>query len=141
MVFLLALLESKRKTEHDADKFKESYDLYSRQNLGRMIKALKKEANLSEVDAAFMLEGIKKRNRVIHGFMTDNTEMLINPKDRLKLIANLQKIRDEIKKVDAFLNKLIDKLLRIYNVTVEDFKKQADKYFDFVNYTFYTTKH
>lgn len=142
MCFLLALHECVGMQSFDSGRiFERSYEDYSKQIMGRMIKDVQKKVPLSGSEIELISTGIKKRNVVIHGFMTKNATRIITLEGRLEMIRELAQMREEIRSADMFLNKLIDKLLAVYGTSVNDFKEKADKYFNFANRIDYYTKH
>jgi hypothetical protein len=140
LCLLLALI-SEHRLPSDGQSFGASWDFHSGKTLGQLVSALGQQLDLPPDLEAFLREGIKKRNAVIHGFMTRKALPLVEPNGRLEIIDELRTLRKDIRARDLLIVKLADTLLKKYNLSTDILKKRADYFWDGLNPDASATKH
>lgn len=113
--------------------FQASWDFHSKKTLGALLNSLREKIEVSSEFDGFLDEGVKSRNKVIHGFLIHNAMRLADPKGRLEVEQELVVIRNEIKSRDVVVNKLIDAVLKQYGTSNERLKRNADRLWEHLN--------
>lgn len=117
----------------DTEQFQTTWDFHSNHTLGRMLRSLRRKVEVSAEADAFLEAGIRYRNEIVHGFLTKNTLRLAEPKQRMEILAELARLKGEVKQRDIFVNKLLDSFLSAYGLSVDLLKEQADRLWEFHN--------
>lgn len=105
--------------------FTASWDFHSTKTLGQMVSALRKRIEVPAEHDAYLEEGVRCRNRIVHGFLTKNMARLMEPKGRLEVQQELKELMLEVWRRDVVVNKLLDSLYAKYGFSNEDLKRQA----------------
>lgn len=124
--FLLALI-SEEKAAPDGKVFHASLDFYSRKTLGGLIRALQDLLDVPKDIEEFLWIGVETRNRIVHGYMTNNTAPLFDPKGRLGMIEELQYLRGDIDVRDMAIEKIILAFLRKYGIKSPALRTAAER--------------
>lgn len=132
LCFLLSLM-SHESSEGEDGAFQASWDFHSKKTMGNLLALLGKNIDVPKDLNAFLDEGVKKRNEVVHGFLTRNAERLADPNDRIKIEQELVTLKHEIKRRDVAVNKLLDTLLKNYGTSNEQLKRNADRLWEYLN--------
>jgi hypothetical protein len=90
--------------------FTASWDFHSAKTLGQTLNALRKRIEIPAELDDYLEEGLKCRNRIVHGFLTKNMARLMEPKGRLEVHRELEELKLEVKHRDIIVNKLLDAL-------------------------------
>lgn len=130
---LLLSLMAHESSEGEEGAFKASWDFHSNKTLGALLKSLREKIDVPKDLELFLDEGIKKRNKVIHGFLTRNGMRLVDPKGRLEVEQELVTLRNEIKSRDVVINELLNTLLKKYGTSNEQLKRNADRLWEHLN--------
>ncbi|SRR6266581_3323194 len=132
LCLLLATMAHER-ADGEEGAFVASWDFHSRKPLGRLLSSLREQIEVpAELDKC-LDEGIDKRNTIVHGFLTKNAVRLADPKERLKIEAELVQLKKDVKRRDIAVNKLLDTLLKKYGLSNAILKQNADRLWDFHN--------
>lgn len=124
LIFLHALMtHEEAKGENGA--FQASWDFHSTKTLGQTLNALRKRIDLPADLDRYLEEGIKCRNKIVHGFMTNAVQQALNPNGRHEILSELNTLKTEVKNRDVITNKLVDALLSKYETSNEKLKSQA----------------
>jgi hypothetical protein len=105
--------------------FNASWDFHSAKTLGQTINALRKRIEIPENLNDFLEEGVKCRNKIVHGFLTKNMQRLIEFKGRFEVQKELEALKMEVKERDVLVSKLLDALFTKYGLSNEILKRQA----------------
>ena len=92
--------------------FQASWDFYSEQTLGKLLRLLREKIEVPKDVDDYLRVGLRKRNEIVHGFLTKNAMRLLDPKGRLEVEEELVKLKKEIKHRDMLVNKLLDTVLK-----------------------------
>ena len=130
---LLLALMSEQRLPSAGQAFQASWDFHSEKTLGGLIAALKERIELPSDFESFLREGVDHRNAIVHGYMTKNTPRFMDPKGRLEVIDELRGIRNNVRKRDLAVCKLLDALLAKYGTSTETLKRNADVLWDALN--------
>lgn len=126
LCLLLSLLA--RETSEVPDcVFQTSWDFHAKKTLGTLLKLLREKIEVTEDTDKFLDEGIKIRNKIIHGFLVNNAMRLADLKGRYEIEQELVTLRDEIKNRDVVINELLDSLLKKLGTSNVQLKKNADR--------------
>ena len=113
--------------------FEASWDFHSSKTLGGLLTALRKRIDIPEELGDFLEKGVQTRNRIVHGFLTQNMGRLITPQGQICVIEELNELKLEVKRRDVVANKLLDALFQKYGFSNEDLKKQASESYAALN--------
>lgn len=113
--------------------FDASWDFHSKNTLGRLLESLRNQIDVPENVDEFLRGGVKKRNEIVHGFLTRNASRLANPKERLSVEKELVDLKIEIKRRDIVVNKLLDAVLKKYGLSNDILKRNADGLWNHMN--------
>lgn len=138
---LLLALMSEQRLPSAGQAFQASWDFHSEKTLGGLVAALKGQIEFQSDFESFLREGVDQRNAVIHGYMTKNTPRFTDPKGRLEVIEELRAIRNNVRKRDLAICKLLDALLPKYGTSTEALKRNADVLWDALNSPTDSTSH
>ena len=131
--FLLSMI-SEHRVPSQGESFAATWDFHSLKPMGRLLNALRKESNIPDAFDEFLSEGIRLRNFVVHDFFETVGDRVSEPKERLRIIAELKEVRNEIILRDKALEQLIDVLLKKYDLSTESLKERAGEHYDWINY-------
>ena len=132
LCFLLSLI-AHESAEGEDGAFQASWDFHSKKTLGNLLKSLREIIEVPDDLDSFLGEGVTKRNEIVHGFLTRHAERLANPKERLKIEQELVMLKQEVKRRDIVVNKLIDTLLKKYGTSNNQLKRNADRLWEHLN--------
>lgn len=110
-----------------------SWDFHSKKTLGSLLKSLREKIEVPEDVDKFLDEGVKMRNKIIHGFLVYNGMRLADPKGRFEIEKELVILRNEIKNRDVVVNKLLGSLLKKLGTSNEQLKQNADRLWAHLN--------
>lgn len=131
LCLLLSLMAHERMPEDGV--FEASWDFHSKKTLGQLLHRLREQIDVPAELDNYLGVGVDKRNEIIHGFLTKNALRLADPKGRLEIERELVELKREVKKRDIVVNKLLDALLAKYGLSNEVLKRNADRYWEYVN--------
>ncbi|OIQ70503.1 hypothetical protein GALL_478810 [mine drainage metagenome] len=113
--------------------FQAAWDFHSSKPLGQLLITLRKQIEVPTELDEYLSTGIKKRNEIVHGYLTKNAMRLYDPKGRLEVEKELSELKIEVKRRDIAVNKLIDALLKTYGLSNTSLKRNADDLWNFQN--------
>jgi hypothetical protein len=116
-------------TQGDKGAFEAAWDFHSSKTLGQTLVALRKRIEIPTELDEYLEEGVKARNRIVHGFVTANMRRVVDPKSRLEVQAELESLKIEVKKRDIVVNKLLDALFAKHGFSNDDLKRAASEYY------------
>ena len=122
---LLHSMMTYEETGGEEGAFNASWDFHSAKTLGQTINALRKRIEIPENLNDFLEEGVKCRNKIVHGFLTKNMQRLIEFKGRFEVQKELEALKMEVKERDVLVSKLLDALFTKYGLSNEILKRQA----------------
>lgn len=131
LCLLLALMAHEKIPEKGA--FEASWEFHSTKALGRLLQSLREQIEVPTELDEYLGIGVKKRNEIIHGFLTKNALRLADPKARIEIVNELVHLKQEVKKRDIVVNKLLDALFAKYGLSNELLKRNADRYWEHMN--------
>lgn len=132
LCFLLSLMAQQSAGDENGA-FQASWDFHSKKPLGLMLRALREIIEVPQDLDTFLGDGVEKRNKIVHGFLTHNATRLASPKDRLDIEHELVALKREVKRRDIVVNKLIDALLKKYGTSNVQLKRNADRLWEHLN--------
>lgn len=91
--------------------FGSSLDFYANETLGQSINNLRKRIDIPEDVSDYLESGLKIRNEIVHDSMTKNIQRFTHPKGRLEMASELAFMKQEVKKRNVLVNKLLGTLL------------------------------
>ncbi len=95
---------------NEEDSFGSSLDFYSNETLGQSINNLRKRIDIPTDLSDYLESGLKIRNEIVHDSMTKNIKRFAHPKGRLEVESELAFMKQEVKKRNVLVNKLLDTL-------------------------------
>jgi hypothetical protein len=131
LCLLLALMAHEKISEVGA--FETSWNFHSNKTLGQLLYSLRQQIEVPAELDEYLGGGVKKRNEIIHGFLTKNARRLADPKARIEIENELVHLKQEVKKRDIVVNKLLDTLFAKYGLSNEILKRNADRYWEHMN--------
>lgn len=133
LCFLLALMAYNRIPEEGT--FSDYWDFNSTKTLGQLLKSLRWKINVSTDLDEYLGVDESKRNEIVHSFITKNFLRLADPKGRIEIEKELRCLKQEIKKRDIVVNKLINTLLAKYGLSNDIPKRIEDNHWQHINPT------
>lgn len=130
---LLLSLMSHESANGEVGAFEAAWDFHSSKTLGNLLKTLRERIEVPEDFDEFLGVGIKKRNEIVHGFLTRNAKRLADPKERLAIDQELAELKKEVKRRDVVVNKLLDALFKRYGTSNAALKQDADRLWEHLN--------
>lgn len=124
---LLHSMMTYEETGGEEGAFNASWDFHSAKTLGQTINALRKRIEIPTDLNDFLEEGVKCRNKIVHGFLTKNMPRLMEFKGRFEVQKELEALKMEVKERDVLLNKLLDALFAKCGLSNEILKSQASE--------------
>jgi len=140
LCFMLSLM-SHETAEGEEGAFQAAWDFHSTKILGNLLSALRKQIEVSDDLDKYLSVGVKKRNEIVHGYLTRNAKRLYDPKERLDVARELSELKIEVKHRDIVVNKLIDALLKKYGMSNASLKRNADELWSSLNSQNTTSSH
>lgn len=140
LCFVLSLM-SHETAEGEEGAFQAAWDFHSTKTLGSLLSALRKQIEVPNDLDEYLSAGVKKRNEIVHGYLTRNAKRLYDPKERLEVAKELSELKIEVKRRDIVVNKLIDALLKKYGISNSSLKRNADELWNFLNSQNTTSSH
>lgn len=132
LCFLLSQMEHE-KSRPEEGAFQAAWDFHSSKPLGALLRSLRKQIEVPEDLDDYLNAGVKIRNKIVHGYLTNNIKRLYDPKGRLEIEKELEQLKNEVKRRDTIVNQLIDTLLKKYRLSAELLKRNADRLWDHLN--------
>lgn len=121
--------------------FQAAWDFHSTKTLGCLLIALRKKIDIPAELDCFLEKSIKKRNEIVHGYLTKNAMRLYDPKGRIEVEKEISDLKIEVKQGDVAVNKLIDMYLKKYGVSNASLKQNADNLWSYLNTEIPTSTH
>jgi len=113
--------------------FQAAWDFHSTKPLGGLLGSLRKKIDVPADLDEYLATGVKRRNEIVHGYLTRNATRLYDPIGRLEVERELAELKLEVKSRDIAVNKLIDAVLKKYGMSNVLLKRRADDLWDFLN--------
>ncbi|HAF45501.1 MAG: hypothetical protein A2100_04105 [Sideroxydans sp. GWF2_59_14] len=130
---LLLSLMAQEAADGEDGVFQAVWNFQSSKPLGQLLSALRKQIDVPADFDEYLSMGVKKRNEIVHGYLTKNVMRLYDPKGRLEVEKELSELTVEVKRRDVSVNKLIDALLEKYGLSNSSLKRNADNLWNFQN--------
>lgn len=102
--------------------FCSSWEFYSNDTLGQSINNLRKRVDIPAELSDYLEAGLKIRNEIVHDSMIKNIQRFAHPKSRLEVASELAFMKQEVKKRNVLVNKLLDALSAKDEFSTVDFK-------------------
>ena len=132
-LWLLLSMIAHERNNGEQGAFSAAWDFHSKSTLGRLLRSLREQIEVPADLDSYLGEGIEARNKIVHGFLTRNARHLADPKERLKIESELLHLKEQVKRRDIVVNKLLDALLKKYGLSNDALKRNADRLWDYHN--------
>jgi hypothetical protein len=129
-------------SQDDADEegtFGSSLDFYSNETLGQSINNLRKRIDIPADLSDYLESGLTIRNEIVHDSVTKNIQRFAHPKGRLEVESELAFMKQEVKKRNVLINKLLGTLSAKNGCSNAELKRNADELWAFINEASETT--
>ncbi len=113
--------------------FGSSLDYYSNETLGQSINNLRKRIDIPADLSDYLESGLTIRNEIVHDSVTKNIQRFAHPKGRLEVEAELAFMKQEVKKRNVLVNKLLGTLSAKNGCSNSELKRNADELWAFIN--------
>ncbi len=97
--------------------------------LGELWHAVKKSEYVTRAEQKQIRKAIKERNVLVHTYLMDKGELLLTPKGRAELLADIKRIQNLLRKADEIVESLVDRYLVEYDVDIDEIAKQLNSLF------------
>ena len=124
LCFLHALVSE----DQNPGSFNASWDFHSEKTLGALLHILKQRLPISADVDALLKEGIRLRNKIVHGYLVRNVERLKQSKEHAGFLKELRQMKAAIKSSDTAVNELADTFLANYGLSNELLKENAEAF-------------
>ena len=101
---------SHNETSGETGTFGSSLDFYANETLGQLINTLRKRIDIPADLSDYLEAGLKIRNEIVHYSMTRDMQRFAHPKGRLEVESELAFMKQEVKKRNVVVNKLLNTL-------------------------------
>lgn len=81
-----------------------------KKTLGQVLRCIRERVTFSEGWASSLEEGLRSRNRFIHGFLSDSTERIVDPATRAQVITDIKAIRLTVLSADKSVRQILETL-------------------------------
>ncbi len=119
--------------EGEEETFGSSLEFYSNETLGQSINNLRKRIDIPEDVSDYLESGLKIRNEIVHDSMVKNIERLAHPEGRLEVKSELAFMKNEIKKRNVLVNKLLESLFTQEEFSNADRNQNTDEFWAFID--------
>jgi len=113
--------------------FGASLDYYSNETLGQSINNLRKRIDIPADLSDYLESGLTIRNEIVHDSVTKNIQRFAHPKGRLEVESELAFMKQEVKKRNVLVNKLLGTLSAKNGCSNAELKRNADELWAFIN--------
>lgn len=90
--------------------FCSSLEFYSNETLGQSINNLRKRIDIPTELSDYLEAGLKIRNEIVHDSMTRNIQRFSHPQGRQEVVSELAFMKQEVKKRNVLVHKLLEAL-------------------------------
>ena len=97
--------------------------------LGELWHAVKKSEYVTQAEQKQIRKAIKERNMLVHSYLVDKGELLLTPKGREEMLADIRRIQKSFRKADEIVESLVDRYLAEHDVDLEEVTRQLDTLF------------
>lgn len=122
---LLHAMMTHEETDGQKGAFNASWDFHSTKTLGQTINALRQRVDIPADLNDYLEEGVRCRNKIVHGFLTKNMPRLMEFRGRLAVQKELETLKMEVRRRDIVVNNFLDALLAKYGISNEALKRRA----------------
>jgi hypothetical protein len=121
--YLLWMLSERGIIQYDPDRATNLMEGRSKLTLGQVMKVLGEHVTISDDVAETFRRALEARNRFIHGFLVDRTELIADPSTREGVIDEIKAIRRCMLDGDKVIQTGVSQLMKLYGVDFDKFQK------------------
>lgn len=124
---ILSLLDKTGRSKRNAPNIEGLLSVYSDKPLGRLIQLLKRRIPVKDSEAELLKTALNTRNHLVHGFFKkeDRLKATLTPDGVTALIGEISKVRSVLRSANGITDRMLNDLLRKYNLSVEVLKEHA----------------
>lgn len=104
------------------------FDMRFNQTMGKLIKDLQTEFNLSEEEKSLLDSALKERNWLAHRYFREKAVDFMKPEGRSKMIEELALIVDHFENLDKILTRRHREYTKRYGINEEMIEKKSTIY-------------
>jgi hypothetical protein len=94
--------------------------------LGELWHAVKKSEYVTRAEQKQIRKAIKERNMLVHSYLVDKSELLLTPKGRDEMLADIKRIQILFRKADEIVESLVDRYLAEHEVDLDEITRELD---------------
>jgi hypothetical protein len=94
--------------------------------LGELWHAVKKSEYVTRAEQKQIRKAIKERNMLVHSYLVDKSELLLTPKGRDEMLADIKRIQNLFRKADEIVESLVDRYLAEHEVDLDEITRELD---------------
>lgn len=125
--FLLVLNAAHEKKRFTTDVIKLIESETAKNTLRELFDAASRSEYFTDIEKRTVQNAIKKRNSLIHSYWDSQITNLSSPDGRARVVDDLYRARDIIRKANSILTSLNDRYLAEYNLSTEKLKEKANE--------------
>lgn len=122
----LTLLKRLNLDEFDDDAFDSSMDIFSTKTLGALLKELRKQIDLKDVDIEALKVALDERNYIIHRFFNENVELFATRDGREQCLKRIIKARRNIHPGFLVLDNTVAALMKLTGMDPVEVQAEAE---------------
>jgi hypothetical protein len=129
VAYLLYLLSRMGTVGLDPARFVAILEDEEKRTAGQLVSLLKKHVRVSEGIENILKEALEARNNLIHRYLIDNTERLVDAREHEKIVKEIRSLRSKVQNARAQLDPFVERLAQTLdgldvNQITEDAKRQ-----------------
>lgn len=125
--FLLVLNAAHEKKRFTTDVIKLVESETAKNTLRELFDAASRSEYFTDIEKRTVQNAIKKRNSLIHSYWDSQITNLSSPDGRARVVDDLYRARDIIRKANSIVTSLNDRYLAEYNLNTEKLKEKANE--------------
>ncbi|MCG8435511.1 MAG: hypothetical protein MJA83_15930 [Gammaproteobacteria bacterium] len=100
------------------------------QTLGELFSVARTKEYFTDAEVKMVFRAIRERNTLVHRYMVDKVEELLNPEGRARLIKDIQERRKVLETANEIVESLINRYLEEHGTNMEALKEQVESFYD-----------
>ncbi len=125
--FLLVLNAAHQKKRFTVDVIKFVESETAKNTLRELFNAAIRSEYFTDLEKQTVLNAIKKRNSLIHSYWDSQVSALLSPEGRARVVDDLYRARDIIRKANSIVTSLNDRYLAEQNLSTDELKERANE--------------
>ena len=127
---LLALAGKQEGSKLPSKRFAQMNQRETAQTLGELFSSARQKEYFTDAEVKMVFRAISERNKLVHNYMIDNVEKLLNPEGREWITDDVRKRRKVIEDAGKIVESMINRYLEEEGSSMDELKDQVEAFFD-----------